>query len=156
MAGTRALSLLRWRMIPGALLLGAVLVALDNDATPPCLPASEAACAACHTKDLSTRFPAAKSRPCTPYCLSCHFKDSKDQHHSVGLPLRKMPADGRLLTEGDRTGCKTCHDLATQRYDRIRWRSESLFDRVFRSQSRYKTYLLVYRNDRGQLCLACH
>ncbi len=155
MAGTRPTAFLRW-LLPGLLLLGIALLALTNDPGPPCIPASDAACASCHAKDLSVRFPAHKGRPCTPYCLTCHFKDSKDQHHSVGSPLRKKPADARLLTEGDRTGCKTCHDLSTQRYDQVRWRSESLFDRMFRSQARYKTYLLVYRNDRGQLCLTCH
>jgi hypothetical protein len=57
---------------------------------------------------------------------------------------------------GDRTGCATCHDLATPRHDQVRWKAESLFDRLFRSQDHYQTYLLVYRNDKGQLCLACH
>ncbi len=146
--------LLRW-LLP-AFVLVSLALAVPNDPTLPCLPAGATACATCHAKDLQERFPAHRNHPCTTYCLKCHFKDAKEEHHSVGTPLRRKPKDGRLVTVGDRLGCATCHDLATPRYAEARWKAESLFDRMFRSQDRYKTYLLVYRNDKGQLCLACH
>ena len=150
----RTFSALRW-LIPGLLLIG-IALALPHDPGLPCRPEGPSACASCHVKDLAAQFPSHEDRPCSPYCLTCHFKENKDQHHSVGTPLRKKPSDARLLTEQDHTGCRTCHGLATPRYDQVRWKAESLFDRVFRSHERYKTYLLTYRNDRGQLCLACH
>jgi len=139
-----------------ACLVTGIALAVADEPALPCIPTSSTACASCHTKDLAARFPDHRTRPCTPYCLTCHFKDGKDQHHSVGTPLRKKPSDPRLLTPGDRTTCATCHDLATPRYDQVRWKAESLFDRMFRSQNHYHTYLLAYRNDKGQLCLACH
>lgn len=154
MARTRFSASLRGLLL-GLVLIGVVL-ALPDEPNLPCIPTGAPACASCHSKDLSQRFPAHGTRPCTPYCLTCHFKDGKDQHHSVGTPLRKKPTDAHLITVGDRTGCATCHDLSTPRYDQVRWKAESLYDRMFRSQNHYKTYLLVYRNDKGQLCLACH
>jgi hypothetical protein len=154
-----ALSLTFLRPWFAVLLLAGAVPVLAEEPALPCLPGTAAACAGCHAQDLAERFPAHRARPCTPYCLTCHFKDGKevkDQHHSVGTALRKKLTDPRLVTEGDRLGCATCHDLSTPRYDKVRWRAESLFDRMFRSQDRYRTYLLVYRNDKGQLCLACH
>jgi len=146
----------RHRWLLPILLIGVALLALPSEPALPCLPAGAAACASCHTKDLPERFPTHQNRPCSAYCLTCHFKTGKEQHHSVGTPLRRKPSDARLITTVDRTSCATCHDLSTPRYDQVRWKAESLFDRVFRSQDHYKTYLLVYRNDQGQLCLACH
>lgn len=122
----------------------------------PCPPVASQACQPCHASDLAERFPARKDRPCSPYCQACHFKEHPEQHHPVGVLLKKNPPDPRLLASGNRLGCATCHDLATPRYDRVRWKAESLFDRMFRSQDQYPTFLLAIRNDRGQICLGCH
>jgi hypothetical protein len=78
------------------------------------------------------------------------------EHHSIDNPVTKSPRLPLRLTQDQKSACFTCHDLANRRYDTVRWRAESLFGRMFRSQTQYKTYYLVTRNDRGQLCLACH
>lgn len=125
--------------------------------TTGCLPAQgAAACASCHPRDAATRWAADPFRPCTPYCLTCHTKDQMDRHHHVGTPLSQPPRAELPLTAARQVACFTCHLLSRPRYDTVRWKAASLYDRMFRSEPRYKTYFLAIRNDQGQLCLACH
>lgn len=79
-----------------------------------------------------------------------------EKHHTIGGKLERTPQPPLRLDARSQLTCCTCHHLGRPRHDRIRWKAESLFDRVFRRQDRHKTYLLVVRNDRGQLCKACH
>ena len=78
------------------------------------------------------------------------------QHHTIGVQLVKSMAVDLPLTPDHRLTCTTCHRLSQPRQDRVRWRAESLFGRLFRRQDTYQTYYLVIRNDRGQLCRVCH
>jgi hypothetical protein len=115
-----------------------------------------ATCAPCHPEDAAARWTSHRERPCTAYCHTCHLAVDMANHHAVDSLLRK-PLNAKLpLTTGHRTACFTCHTLAQTRYDRVRWKAESLFGRLFRREPRQKTYFLVTRNDRGQLCRACH
>jgi len=113
------------------------------------------ACAACH-KDSASRWASNHDRPCTPYCMSCHKKTDMDRHHHVGVELPKVPDEVLKLTADMKLACFTCHDLSHPRYDSVRWKAASLYDRMFRAEKRYKTYFLSERNDQGQLCLSCH
>jgi hypothetical protein len=88
--------------------------------------------------------------------MSCHKRAELDRHHRVGITLPGKPAESLMLTPEMKNACFTCHDLSQPRYDSVRWKAASLYDRMFRSQKRYKTYFLVMRNDEGQLCLSCH
>jgi hypothetical protein len=114
------------------------------------------ACQTCHKEDGQGRWAMHRGRPCTPYCLTCHAKADMAQHHSVDVPLRKALPAPLPLTKEQRMACFTCHDLSRAREDGIPWKAESLFDRLFRKQRRYKTFFLVQRNERGQLCRICH
>jgi hypothetical protein len=142
----------------GILFLGlaCALLLTAQEATAPCIPASvEKSCRSCHPGD-GARWESRRSRPCSKYCLSCHAPKEMEKHHPVGGKLPATPPPGLLLTGEGTTGCSTCHDLGKPRFDKVRWRSESLYDRLFRRQPRYRTYFLAVRNDRGQLCKACH
>lgn len=118
--------------------------------------AEPSACVACHKEDGQARWTNQRWRACTPFCLSCHSPADTAQHHPVGKALRKPLTVPLPLGPGEVMACRTCHDLSRAREDSVRWRAESLYGRLFRRQSRHKTYFLVQRNDRGQLCLACH
>ena len=125
-----------------------------------CLPKTSVAdqasvCVSCH-QDALQRWASNQYQPCTPYCISCHKKSEMDRHHSVGTSLPDLPENVLTLTSEKKIACITCHDLSRTRYDRERWKATSLFDRLFHKENRYNTYFLVMRNDRGQLCLACH
>jgi hypothetical protein len=115
-----------------------------------------AACMPCHASDAQTRWEAHHDRPCTPLCLTCHAKEEMAKHHPVGHPVTKPPRLVLRLTQDQKSACFTCHDLANRRYDSVRWKADSLFRRMFRTETQYRTYYLATRNDRGQLCLACH
>ena len=114
-----------------------------------------AVCASCHD-DSQARWSANRNRPCTPFCLTCHKKDEMDRHHTVGTVLATAPEGDLTLTTDKKVACVTCHDMSRNRYDAVRWKATSLFDRMFHQESQYKTYFLVMRNDQGQLCLTCH
>ncbi len=78
------------------------------------------------------------------------------RHHPVGTRLSKMPDEPLLLSSEMKMACFTCHFMTRARYDSERWKSASMFDRVFHKQKRYKTYFLTLHNEQGQLCLYCH
>jgi hypothetical protein len=138
-----------------------VLSLEDEDAhSVGCLPKATvqeqwSVCAGCH-KDATSRWESNRNRPCTPYCMNCHRKAQMDRHHRVGVELPTMPDQLLRLTADRKNACFTCHDLSRPRYDGVRWKAASLYDRMFHPEKRYKTYFLVERNDQGQLCLSCH
>jgi ribosomal protein L37AE/L43A len=92
---------------------------------------------------------------CTPYCMTCHT--DMGEHHvvGVGVPVENLPAV-LILDKRKEMACISCHNLGVQRYDGKPWKCESLFGRFFKGASRYKTYFLAVRNNRGQLCKICH
>lgn len=141
------------RALLAAVLLFA-LAARGEDA--PCLAAAPAACAACHKDDAAVRYGADRMQPCAGYCGTCHAPKEMGRHHSIGSRLERTKQVPLRLDGQGRTTCATCHQLGRPRYDARPWKAESLFDRLFRRQDRHKTYLLAVRNDRGQLCKACH
>lgn len=132
------------------------LAVAEGPAPDPHAGRSEAACVRCHAADAPARWAAHGDAPCTPWCLTCHGKPEMDQHHPVGMALRKPPGPAFPLTAEGRMACFTCHLLSRPRYDTVRWKASSLFDRLFRAKPQYRTYYLTERNDQGQLCLACH
>jgi hypothetical protein len=113
-------------------------------------------CLACHREDGQARWTSHSARACTPFCLTCHGGAEMAQHHPIGTALAKETKAGLLLTHERKTACFTCHDLGRPRFDSVRWKAESLYGRLFRRESKFKTYFLTTRNDKGQLCLACH
>ncbi len=115
-----------------------------------------APCQNCHGKEAAQIWSAARDLCCTPYCQTCHPATAMNQHHPIGTELTRTPAPPLPLTATRRTACFTCHDLSRPRFATVRWKAESLFGRLFRRQAEFKTYYLTIRNDRGQLCLACH
>jgi hypothetical protein len=157
------------RILPAGMLLIALILpmmvySLDKEEVedarstgclPKGSPTSATACVACH-KDAPQRFGKNPMRSCTPYCMTCHKKSDMDRHHTVGTPLPRTPETELYLTADKQVVCSTCHDLSRARYDQVRWKATSLFDRMFHKENRYKTYFLAMRNDQGQLCLSCH
>lgn len=112
-------------------------------------------CRACHPADEAPALEGRLARPCRTLCSSCH--DFRDRHHTVGAPIpRAAPLVPLLLTASGATTCVTCHDTSLPRSGRIPWASQSLFERVVRRSREHRTFYLAVRNDRGQLCRACH
>ncbi len=156
---------MKWRLLLlalAALAIPLIVHSLDaEDArSAGCLPKESvktphSVCASCH-EDNQARYASHQRRPCTPYCMSCHTKKEMDRHHTVGTPLPRNAHETLPLTSKQQVACTTCHDLSQTRYDKVRWKATSLFDRLMHNESRYKTYFLSMRNDKGQLCLTCH
>ncbi len=126
---------------------------VEDARTTGCLQQAPS-CVACH-EDGEKRWASNRYWACTPYCMTCH-REQMVRHHKIGIILPKAPENGLRLAVGMRNACFTCHDLSRPRYDTVRWKATSLFDRLFRNEDRYKTYFLTQRNDHGQLCLSCH
>ena len=131
----------------------------ENAQTVGCLPGKtvenpSSVCAPCH-KDRVTRWELYQDQPGSPYCMSCH-KKTMGRHHIIGTVLTEKPVGPLKLTSEKKTACFTCHNLSRPRYDSVRWKAASLYDRIFHPEKRYKTYFLSERNDQGQLCLSCH
>ncbi|HJW72963.1 MAG TPA: hypothetical protein VJ486_08900 [Geothrix sp.] len=152
---------MRLRALIGTLLLGTCAAwglysQVEPDGSGHAALASAAACAGCHAAEAQPLWEAHPHTPCTQACLTCHGKDDMARHHPVGHPVTKPPRMALRLTRDGKSACFTCHDLSNRRYDAVRWKAESLFSRIFHRETRHKTYYLATRNDRGQLCLACH
>ncbi|MBK7294780.1 MAG: hypothetical protein IPI84_13645 [Holophagaceae bacterium] len=145
---------MRWLLLP---LLALSLDAQDAAGQPiHGLLQDAAACTACHREAGASLWEAHRWQPCTAFCMTCHAPADMAQHHSVGKPLRRPLSTPLPLAKNQVLACFTCHDLSRPREDALRWKAESLFGRLFRRQARHRTYLLVHRNDRGQLCRICH
>jgi hypothetical protein len=111
-------------------------------------------CLACHcaeeTADLSERV----ARPCRALCATCH--GLRDGHHPVDVPISRTPSAPLVLTAAGTNTCVTCHDTNQPRVDRKPWESQSLVRRLARKTTEHRTRYLAFRNDKGQLCRACH
>jgi hypothetical protein len=114
-------------------------------------------CQTCHKKQPKL-FATNSDKVCTTYCMTCHPKEEMSRHHTVNTILNKTPDDEMhmVLTTEKKIACITCHEMSRLRYDKVRWKSTSLFDRMFRHEDKYKTYFLTMQNDSGKLCLTCH
>ncbi len=127
--------------------------------TVGCLPKisdkAHTACASCH-KDAPKRYAANQHRPCTPFCATCHKKEEMDKHHPVGTEIEHEAHEEMPITAQKEIECVTCHNMSQARYDKARWKATSLFERMFRNETKHKTYFLSMKNDKGQLCLTCH
>ncbi len=145
-----------------AIVMPSLVYAVDTEDahTVGCLPktadkAAAVACASCH-KDAPKRLVAHQHRPCSPYCATCHKKEEMERHHPVGTELEHDADDQMPLSAQKEIACVTCHNMSQMRYDKTRWKATSLFDRLFRNETKHKTYFLSMKNDKGQLCLTCH
>lgn len=111
-------------------------------------------CRACHGAAEVFAISGRVSRPCRTLCASCHA--FRDGHHSTGATIRGVLPAPMVLTAAGASTCVTCHDTTVPRVDKIPWESQSLFARIARRSSENPTRYLAMRNDRGQLCRACH
>ena len=147
------------RFISAGVALGIIciipLLGFSLEEEAPLHAATAAACVSCH-EDGQQRWTLSQYQPCTPYCIACHKKPEMERHHTVGTLLEGIPANVLHLSSDKKVACNTCHDMSRTRYDSERWKAASLYDRMFHKETRYKTYFLVMRNDKGQLCLTCH
>ena len=152
-----ALGAIPFRPVVLAVLLSQALGGPAQVPEAPCLQnQGPAACQRCHPGEGQERWERHWPRPGAAFCLGCHAAADMARHHPTGVKLSSAPHQPMHLGDGGKVVCGTCHDLSRPRFDHRRWRSESLYDRLFRRKPRYKTYFLAFRNDRGQLCLACH
>lgn len=87
-------------------------------------------------------------------CITCHL-DIRQNHHIYGVRMKSKP-DDVVLSGSDRIMCITCHDVSKNRYDTKPWKSMSLFDSLFSSDKKFKTYFLIKNNNNGELCITCH
>lgn len=127
----------------------------DARVAPHVAAASRSACTQCHAAD-EPRLSAVGARgACDTQCAQCHAATTAG-HHPVGAAVPELASPALHRSSEGRVACRTCHDLTKAATDSVPWRSQSLYDAVFRRQSRYKTYVLALRNDRGQLCQSCH
>lgn len=115
---------------------------------------SKEACNECHTKSNLNIIINRPSEACSPQCFTCH-KDTK-KHHPVNIRIHDKLPDNLSLTRKKRITCITCHKLDSKRYDSRSWKSQSMFETVFKKKDQYKTYYLVKNNSDGQLCKTCH
>ncbi|MDY6934845.1 MAG: hypothetical protein SVZ03_11590 [Spirochaetota bacterium] len=135
--------------------LYAFAVAYDKE-TEKIMPfvASRDYCTECHRKGELKNNQYNVIQTCDNLCLKCH-KDITS-HHEIGLKIEDQLHQKLHLTEKNRIACFTCHNLGIKRFDSSSWKAESLFESMFKRKSRYKTYYLAIKNDKGQLCKKCH
>ncbi|MCU0822061.1 MAG: hypothetical protein MUC95_06245 [Spirochaetes bacterium] len=115
---------------------------------------SKSSCIKCHDiKEINDSFNNT-AIACDTLCLSCHR--DMDKHHGVGMRPYKKVSAGIRLSGKNKIACITCHDLNLKRFDDRPWRSESLFEKIFSRDERYKTYYLIINNSNGELCKICH
>ncbi len=115
---------------------------------------SKSLCYECH-KDKNAKLKLFDpATACEYLCKKCH--KNMDRHHKVGLRLKGKLSSNFKLTEKNKMSCFTCHDLGVKRFSNSSWRAQSLFEKMFRNKSQYKTFYLVMKNNEGQLCKKCH
>lgn len=110
-------------------------------------------CFSCHARAEREAFGVRLSRPCVPLCTTCH--DDRETHHPTGARVPGLRAP-LLLTGDGKLTCSTCHDPTAPRRRDLAWTSQALVGRLVPPRGPHPTRLLVMRNDRGQLCRACH
>jgi hypothetical protein len=112
------------------------------------------ACVSCHTAPAEkARLESRVARPCRDMCVSCH---SMKNHHPVGVKIDAAVKAPLMLTADGTNTCVTCHDVTRKPTEDMPWTSQSAIQRVVRRSKEHKTFLLVMRNDHGQLCRNCH
>ena len=110
-------------------------------------------CLKCHTREEALSYRNRTTKPCSVYCMTCH--KNLGAHHKVNLFLSgKIPKD--IALHKNKVACFTCHDLKKKRFDKVSWKSESLFESMFQSKDIYRTFFLIEWNNEGQLCKKCH
>ncbi len=131
----------------------------DSD-TVEVMPFVESAsyCVKCHSDRKSNGYLKEPALSCDTYCMTCHgtMEDIRDRHHVVNVRISFKPKFSFRSSKKKRIMCITCHNLKEKRYDKVSWKAESLFEKVFKGRSRYKTYYLVMKNSNGKLCRKCH
>lgn len=140
----------------GVILAGLWLSGVPDKATEKIMPfvSDDSMCQECHGVDEREINLADPAKACDKACGKCHKE--REAHHAVGMEVDfKVPEHIRLGGE-KRLACISCHDLKTNRMDDKPWKSKSLFGRIFRRQTQYKTYYLVTNNSSGKLCKSCH
>jgi hypothetical protein len=115
-------------------------------------------CIKCHPDNKSAGLIKEPALSCNTYCMSCHSKkkDIRDKHHVVRVRINFKPKFEFRSSANNRIMCITCHNLKRKRYDSVSWKSESLFERMFKGKKQYRTFYLVIRNNEGKLCTKCH
>ncbi len=111
-------------------------------------------CQKCHSPGDAYGWQIGSNNECRRYCYGCHSIER--QHHPTGHVVEVSLPKGIVLTAKRQITCRSCHNLQSPAEDSKAWRSESLFDSMFRKQLIYKTYYLIMRNNKGQLCRSCH
>jgi hypothetical protein len=128
-------------------------IALDNEnlSIHPFLQ-SEKYCMDCHSKD--NKYITETGAICSQFCVTCH--KAMNNHHSINIKVPEKLPDDFVLTGKKKLTCVTCHNIKNRRFDKVAWKAESLFEKVFKGEKKYKTYYLVKKNNEGQLCKTCH
>lgn len=111
-------------------------------------------CLECHRPEEASAIASRIARPCRALCATCH--GVRDGHHPVDIPISRTPPTPLVPTAAGTITCVTCHDTNQPRVDRNPWESQSLFQRLARKGKEHPTRYLATRNDKGQLCKACH
>jgi predicted CXXCH cytochrome family protein len=115
---------------------------------------NEESCVKCHDATAAAEIRSRLTNPCSQMCATCH--SFQERHHAVGVPISGHVQAPLVLTRKVTNTCVTCHDVTRPRFERSAWVSQSLFERAFRAPRENRTFYLVMRNDRGQLCRNCH
>lgn len=108
-------------------------------------------CIKCHK---NSQFPE-PAKACKTYCSTCH-KENNTNHHITDVPLKQKRDFPFELTRRNKITCRTCHDLKTGRHASSPWKAVSLYESIFSKKKKHKTYYLILKNDKGQLCKNCH
>jgi hypothetical protein len=87
-------------------------------------------------------------------CIQCH--KNMENHHKIGMKLKNKISPEILLSKDNKVNCFSCHNISLPRFDNVSWSAESLFSNMLSFKSKYKTYYLRKRNNKGQLCKQCH
>ncbi|MBN2041447.1 MAG: hypothetical protein JW864_15515 [Spirochaetes bacterium] len=138
------------------LMTGYYTIAGNNDSTTEIHRLTELnkLCKDCHKK---TDIHVTVDNPpdaCAFLCISCHGEIGN--HHSINIKMNEKLPDSINLTSKKRLTCRTCHNITLKRYGDKSWKAESMFEKIFKSKDKYKTYFLIKNNSNGQLCKTCH
>jgi len=113
------------------------------------------ACLECHDQTEMTARYLELAFPCDHICQKCHQAEMA-AHHKTGMAITFKTRGSLRLGTGNRLICISCHDLTGPRFSPTPKKAQSLFQRMFKSQAKYKSYYLVVDNRNGQLCRMCH
>lgn len=118
--------------------------------------ATTESCLKCHAPDDLNQF-SVPAHSCDPNCILCHKTMTSGNHHPVGIKIESTNTVGLgPITQRQKMMCITCHDLRKSRFGGQPWRSQSLYESIFKKKGKYKTFYLVKKNNKGQLCNMCH